>query len=116
MGCHPKNVKSCIFQIADKINSVIIRSIIPCISDNPNVHLLSVHGDNKKTLVTNIPQDSLFALDKRIWDCTSCILFAYQEEMYFGIGQRRSENDEALNQFQKFPLQCKLVFDNDNHQ
>ncbi len=36
--------------------------------------------------------------------------------MYFGIGQRNSENDEALNQFQKFPLLCKLVFDNDDHQ
>ncbi len=36
--------------------------------------------------------------------------------MYFGIGQRSSEDDEVLNQFQKFPLQCKLVFDNDDYQ
>ncbi len=36
--------------------------------------------------------------------------------MYFGIGQRSSENDAALNRFQKYPLQCKLVFDNDDHQ
>ncbi len=36
--------------------------------------------------------------------------------MYFGVGQRSSENDEALNQLQKFPLQCKIVFDNDDHQ
>ncbi len=55
------------------------------------------HGDNKKKLVTNIPQDSLFALDKQLLDYTSCILFACQEEMYFGIGQRSSENDELLN-------------------
>ncbi len=41
------------------------------IVDNPNMHLLSVHGDNKKTLVTNIPQDSLFALDKQLLDYTS---------------------------------------------
>ncbi len=44
----PKEVKSCICQIADKIKGVTIRSIIPCIVDNPNAHLLSVHGDNKK--------------------------------------------------------------------
>ncbi len=68
-----------------------------CIVDDPNAHLLSVRGDNKKTLVTNISQDSLFAIDKCLWDHTSCILFACQEEMYFGIFQRSSENDDALN-------------------
>ncbi len=112
----PKEVKSCICQIADKIKGVTIHSIIHCIVDNPNTHLLSVHGDKKKTLVTNFPRVSLFALDKGSWDCTSCVLFTSQEEMYCGIGQRSSENDEALNQFQKFPLQCKLVFDIDDHQ
>ncbi len=35
--------------------------------------------------------------------------------MYFGIGHRSSEN-EALIQFQKFPLQFKLVFNNNDHQ
>ncbi len=112
----PKEIKSCICQIADKIKGVTIRSIMPCIVNNPNAHLLSVHGDNKKKLVTNMPQDELFALDQRLLDYTSCVLFACQEEMYFGVGQRSSENDEALNQLQKFPLQCKLVFDNDDHQ
>ncbi len=66
--------------------------------------------------MTNILQDSLFALDKQLLDNTSCVLFACQEEMYFGIGQRSSEDEEALNQFQKFPLQCKIVFDKDDHQ
>ncbi len=93
----PKEVKSCICQIADKIKGVTIHSIMPCIVDNPNAHLLSVHGEKKKILVINILQDSLFALDKCLLDYTSCILFACQEEMYFGIGQRSSENDEALN-------------------
>ncbi len=109
----PKDVKSCICQIADKIKGATIRSIMSFIVDNPNAHLVSVHGDNKKALVL---QGSLFAFDKSLWDYNSCILFACQEEMYFGIGQRSSENDEALNQFQKFCLQCKLVFDNDDHQ
>ncbi len=70
---------------------------MPCIVDNPNAHLLSVHGDNKKKLVTNIPGNSLFSLDQLLLDYTSCVLFACQEKMYFGIGQRSSENDKALN-------------------
>ncbi len=41
-------VKSSICQIADKIKGVTIYSIIPRIVDNPNAHLLSVHGENKK--------------------------------------------------------------------
>ncbi len=70
---------------------------MPCIVENPNEHLLSVHGDNKKNLVTNIPCESLFSLNQQLLDYTSCVLFACQEQMYFGIGQRSSENDEALN-------------------
>ncbi len=73
-----------------------MHSIMTCILEDPNAHLLSVHGD-KKTLVTNFPRVSLFALDKGSWDCTSCVLFTSQEEMYCGIGQRSSENDEVLN-------------------
>ena len=69
----PKEVKSCICQIADKIKGVTIRSIMPCIVQNPNAHFLSVHGDNKKTLVINIPGNSLFSLDQRLLDYTSCI-------------------------------------------
>ncbi len=107
----PKDVKSCICQISDKIKGVTICSIMPCIVDNSNVHLLSVHGYNKKTLMTSFPQDSLFGLDKQLLDYTSFISFAC-----FCIGQKSSENDEALNQFQKFPLKCKLVFDNDDRQ
>ncbi len=64
----PKDVKSCILQISDKFKGMTICSIMPCIVEELNVHLLSVHGDNKKTFVTNIPQDSLFALEKHLWD------------------------------------------------
>ncbi len=83
-----------------------MRSIIPYTVDNPNAHILSDNGDNKKTLVTNIPWDSMFALDKQFLDHTSCVLFACQEEMYFGIGQRSSENDEALNRFSNITMQA----------
>ncbi len=43
-------------------------------------------------------------------------MFPCQKEMHFWVGQMTSEKNENLNQFQKFPLQCKLVFDNDDHQ
>ncbi len=36
--------------------------------------------------------------------------------MYFGVGQRNADNDEHLNQYQRFLLNCKIVFENDDHQ
>ncbi len=59
---------------------------MPCVISKPSAHLLSVHGNNKKTLVTNIPRDKLFELDGQLMDYTSCVMFACQEEMYFGVG------------------------------
>ncbi len=59
-----KDVKSCICQISDKIKGGTIRLIIPCITEDPNMHILNVHGDKKKKLVSIIPWDSLFALEK----------------------------------------------------
>ncbi len=67
-------------------------------------------------LVTNIPQDTLFSLGKHLLDYTSCVLFAYQEEMHFGVGQRNMDNNDYLKPFQWLSLQCKLVFENNEHQ
>ncbi len=64
-----------------------------------SAHMLSVQGDNTKRLVTNIPCNTLFALDKWLLDSSSCTLFAWQEEIYFGVGQRNTDNDEQLNQY-----------------
>ncbi len=89
---------------------------MPCVTNKKSAHLLSVQGDNTKRLVTNIPQNTLFVLDKRLLDYSSCTLFACQEEIYFGVCQRNTDNDEQLNQYQQFPLQCKLIFDNIEHQ
>ncbi len=82
----PNTVRSKINEIADKIKGSTILTIMPCVISKPSAHLLSVHGNNKKTLVTNIPRDKLFELDRRLMDYTSCVLFACQEEMYFGVG------------------------------
>ena len=67
----PKNIKSKIDEIADKIKGSTIRTIMPCVISKSSAHLLSVHGNNKKTLVTNIPRDKLFELDRRLMDYTS---------------------------------------------
>ena len=112
----PKDIKSKINEIADKIRGVTIRTIMPYVTNKKSAHLLSVQGDNRKHLVTNIPRKTLFALDKRLLDYSSCTLFACQEEIYFGVGQRNTDNDEELNQYQQFPLHCKMIFDNDEHQ
>ncbi len=112
----PKDIKLKINEIADKIRGVTIRTIMPCVTNKKSAHLLSVQGDNRKHLVTNIPRNTLFALDMRLLDYSSCTLFACQEEIYFGVGQRNTDNDENLNQYQQFPLQCKMIFDNDDHQ
>ncbi len=34
----------------------------------------------------------------------------------FGVGQRKVKDDEHYNHFWKFPLHCKLVYDNDYYQ
>ncbi len=44
------------------------------------------------------------------------MLFAFQDKMYFGVGQRNTGKDEYLIQLQQFPLQCKPVFENNEHQ
>ncbi len=75
-----------------------------------------VHGDNTNQLVTNIPWNILFAFDKSLLDYSFCTLFEYQEETYFCFVQRKTDNDEQLNQYRWFPLQCKLVFENNEHQ
>ncbi len=77
---------------------------------------MSVQGDNRKHLVTNIPCNTLFALDKHLLDYSSCTLFVCQEEIYFGVGQRNTDNVEQLNQYQQFPLQCRMVIHIDEHQ
>ncbi len=79
--------------------------------DHPfnQAHLLSIHGDNKKMLVINTSTELLFALDKHLLDYSFCTLFACQEEMYFGVGERNTKDDEYFNQIQQFSLQCKLV-------
>ncbi len=46
----PKEVKSNICRIADKIKGVTICLIMPCIVEVPNTHLLSVHGEKRKHL------------------------------------------------------------------
>ncbi len=81
-----KSVRTKICNIANKIKGTTIRSFMPCIIAKTSGHLLSVHGDNKKMLVTSIPRDSMFALDCQLLDYTSCVLFEYQDEMYFGVG------------------------------
>ncbi len=50
----PKSVRTKICNIANKIKDTSIRSFMPCIIAKTSAHLLSVHGDNKKTLVTSI--------------------------------------------------------------
>ncbi len=67
-------------------------------------------------LVTNIPKDNLFQLDKHLMDYTSCILFASQEEMYFGVGHQLINSNTTVDQLANNTLQCKVVFDNDYHQ
>ena len=112
----PNSVRSKINEIADKIKGSTIRTIMPCIIGKPSAHLLSVHGNNKKSLVTNIPKDKLFELDRRMMDYTSCVMFACQEEMYFGVGHRLIDGNTTVEQLAKIPLKCKIVFDNDEHQ
>ncbi len=81
-----ESVRTKIGKIANKIKGTTIRSFMPCIVAKTSAHLLSVLGDNKKTLVPGIPRDSLFELDCQLLDYTSCVLFVCQEEMYFGGG------------------------------
>ncbi len=82
----PKNVKSKIDEIADKIKGLTIHTIMPCVIGKQCSHLLSLHGNNKKTLVASIPKYKLFEFERRLMDYTSCVLFACQEEMYFRVG------------------------------
>ncbi len=112
----PKEVKSKICEIADKIKGVTIQLIMPCVINKKSSHLLSVHGDNTKRLVANIPCNILFELDNSLMDYSSCTLFACQEEVFFRVGQQNTDSDEQLNQYQQFPLHCKMIFDNDEHQ
>ncbi len=58
---------------------------MPCVVNKKSAHLLSVHGDNTIQLVTNIPLNTLFALDKLLLDYSSCTLFACQEECILGL-------------------------------
>ncbi len=112
----PKDIKSKISEIADKIRGVTIQTIMPCVTNKKSAHLLCVDGYNTKSLVRNIPCNTLFALEKQLLEYSSCTLFACQEEIYFGVGQRNTDNEQQLNQYQRFPLQCKLMFDNKEHQ
>ncbi len=89
---------------------------MPCVTNQNSACLLSVQGDNTKQLVTNIPRNTLFALDKWLLDYSSCTLFACQDEIHFRVGQRNTGNDEHLNQYQRFPLQDKMIFENNEHQ
>ena len=60
----PQSIRTKINEIADRIKGSTIRTIMPCVISKSIAHLLSVHGNNKKTLVTNIPRDKLFELDR----------------------------------------------------
>ncbi len=112
----PKEVKSKICEIANKIKGVTIWSIMPCVIKNKSSHLLSVHGENIKRLVKKIPRNVLFKLDNCLLDYSSCTLFACQEEMYFVVGQQNTYYDEQLNQYEQFPFQYKNGFESNEHQ
>ncbi len=66
--------------------------------------------------MTSIPKDKLFELDRQLIDYTSCVLFACQEEMYFGVGHQLIDDNTNVDQLANIPLHCKLVFDNEEHQ
>ncbi len=91
------NVKSKIDEITDNIKGLTIRTIMSCVICKQSSHLLSVHGNNKKMLVTNIPRDNLFALEQRLMDYTSCVLFACQEKMNFIVGHWLIDGNTTVN-------------------